>query len=365
MTTIRQSDRVNFNGTDSSTFGIFNCNIDTSGLLSEPIWGSRSVNKTKTRGRKQPYLHSVEEDVLSFTLQLAVEDPWDDDTIQQIKQWLRGPTPSYYAPLIFSAMPDKIYWAIPVGQPNLVHNASNQGYIEANFECNAPNAYSDYISESHDLSTNPSGTVISLQNNGDENITPIFNFTKVGAGDITITNLSYAQDSLVFSGVQDKEVIQIDENEIIQSQMSAVLSFTGGVSDGETITISSRTYQYSVTGSVTAGNVLVDVSEGTTMADGVNQLVSAINSDPFAVVTAVAGVGTTSVVVTTKQTGFPNSNFSLSETCANASWDITTLINSYRDSLWNGNQITLKVGSNNLKVSGTGTFTITYRYVLY
>ena len=110
------------------------------------------------------------------------------------------------------------------------------------------------------------------------------------------------------------------------TKASGTLTFTGSVSDGETVTIGTRVYEFDTAGTptITAGRVRVNVSGGTTAPAAVTALVAAITGDASAVVTAVDGAGDTVVVTATAWGTAPNA-YPTTKTCANASWGAVTL----------------------------------------
>ena len=99
------------------------------------------------------------------------------------------------------------------------------------------------------------------------------------------------------------------------------LTFTGGVSDAEIVTIGARVYEFDTAGTetITAGRVRVNVSGGAGAAAAVAALVAAINADTGAVVTAVDGALDT-VVVTAKEQGTGGNSIVATTTCADATW---------------------------------------------
>jgi hypothetical protein len=102
------------------------------------------------------------------------------------------------------------------------------------------------------------------------------------------------------------------------------LTFTGGVSDGQTITIGTRVYEFDTNGAVTAGNVAVDVSAGAGAAAAIIALAAAINADASAVVTAYDGAGDT-LVATAITAGTAGNSLASTSTAGNAAWGAGTL----------------------------------------
>ena len=111
------------------------------------------------------------------------------------------------------------------------------------------------------------------------------------------------------------------------TKAAGTLTFTGVVSDGETVTIGARVYEFDTApapGAIVAGRVRVDVSAGVTAPQAVTALVAAITGDGSATVTAVDGVGDT-VVATAKLYGVAANLTATTTTCAKATWGATTL----------------------------------------
>jgi phage-related protein len=215
MSTLRQSERIEFNGRTSDEFGIYSVNVN-SGLLSEPSWGNRSIVETKVKNRDIPFFHSVQSEPLSFPLYLAFEDNFDSDSLAEVYDWLHS---DFYSILRFSARPDIIYYAIVVDQPNLVHNAAESGYIEVNMRCNAPYAFSDVLSDSYDLSSNVvAGYNATVYNRGKLPIYLDLDVTMVGDGDFSVSNYSNGGQTISFTGLSDTENVTFDsQNEIIET----------------------------------------------------------------------------------------------------------------------------------------------------
>ncbi len=356
MTTIRESENLTFNGIDFSDLGVTNVNL-SSGLLQEPVWGNRSIVETKVRGRPVQYFHSVEDDPLSFTLNLAVLDEWDSDSIRAIMRALRT---DFYAPLVLSAKPDQIIYAMIVDQPILNHTAHGTGYVSANFKCDSPWFYSAVIQIDEDLSSNSlSGTTFTITNSGDLAIPTLITITKVGTGDITITSLTNS-NSITLTGLEDLSTIVIDgETEDATMSPRGVFTFTGATSDTETITINSRVYEFDDDSSIISGRIAVDISGGASSSESATALALSINGDVGADFVAYAS-GSTVVVITKSGIVF-GSDYALSDTVTNGSWDDTSMNDVYPySSIWDGNCLTLEYGVNRISVTGDCLISVKY-----
>lgn len=107
---------------------------------------------------------------------------------------------------------------------------------------------------------------------------------------------------------------------------TATLTFTGAVTDGETVTIGDSTYEFDTDEKVEEGNISVDVSLGSTSTDAVAALVSSIEANESSLVTSVDGEGDT-VVVTSKIKGKGSNSIPVATDCVGGSWgeDVATL----------------------------------------
>jgi len=105
---------------------------------------------------------------------------------------------------------------------------------------------------------------------------------------------------------------------------SGTLTFSGVVADGQTVTIGTDIYEFDTDASVTAGNILVDVSGGVTASDAVTALVASITSDDTVGVCAVDGAGDT-VALTADTKGVLGNAIATTETCTNGAFGAVTL----------------------------------------
>lgn len=155
---IRDALYFSYDGKKSIDFGIMNINI-SSGMQEEPFAYSRSIIEESTRWRSKPYFKGIKKEPLSFTVNFAFEEKWDDEKIHEVKRWLTEQ--EYYKPLYFSDEEDgsdveKIYYALCINDPTLVHNCLKEGYVSITFRCNDSYAYSPiYTSREYDWNEIP------------------------------------------------------------------------------------------------------------------------------------------------------------------------------------------------------------------
>lgn len=146
--TIRDALYFSYAGKKSVDFGIINVDL-SSGMQEEALTYSRAINKLSTKGRDTPYFQSVEKDVLKFNVSFAFEDTFDETKLREVTRWLAGDY-NYYQELYFTndlgRDPEKVYYALVVNDPVLIHNSLQQGYLTLTFECSSPYTYSPFIS---------------------------------------------------------------------------------------------------------------------------------------------------------------------------------------------------------------------------
>jgi phage-related protein len=202
---IKESLYFTYDGINSMDYGIMNVSIDNN-PYSEPFLANRVIKEFVVKGKRNPYHSYIQVDPLSFTLNFAFSNGWDDTTLSQVKQWLYV---DYYKPLIFSESPDRVYYAMVVDAPIITHNGINEGYVTLNFRCNSPFAYSpEIMTDWYDFSLSNTNNLI-LENAGDVVISPEIYITKVGNGDLTINNFN-ANISMQFTNLLDKEELYVN-----------------------------------------------------------------------------------------------------------------------------------------------------------
>lgn len=106
-----------------------------------------------------------------------------------------------------------------------------------------------------------------------------------------------------------------------QNAVKATATFTldGNVSDGELVVLGENTYEFDTNGTVTSGNIKVDVSiGGVGEANAIAKLLVAIAANSTDV-TAAAGEGTTAVI-SYAVTGIGGNSCAVSTTCANGTF---------------------------------------------
>ncbi|EPY05357.1 phage-like protein [Paenibacillus alvei TS-15] len=137
---IRDSMYFSYAGKKSSDFGIINVTIGDNMMLEEPLASSREILEESIKGSTRPYFQGMKKSPFRFSVSFAFEDTWDTDKIREVARWLTEQ--DYYKELYFSSDPERIFYAIVVDEPTLVHNSLSQGYMNLTFRCDSPYSYS-------------------------------------------------------------------------------------------------------------------------------------------------------------------------------------------------------------------------------
>ncbi|NMM61183.1 hypothetical protein HBE96_00380 [Clostridium sp. P21] len=151
---IKASENFYFNGSYASDFGIINVNIDSSGMIQEPFFSNRTLNKTKLKYKDNAYFQNIQTDVKQIELQLAFSDEIvvTNSLKRAVQRWLLDTTG--YKELWFEqdcqvlndeydiTKPKRIYMATVVNNSMFNHFNLPAGYFNVTFETNSDICYS-------------------------------------------------------------------------------------------------------------------------------------------------------------------------------------------------------------------------------
>ena len=180
MATIKEEFYFTFDGINSEDLGLMA--VDLSGGLYEEIFGAtRTVEETQTMKRPTRIFHGIKEEPRAFDLNLAFEEGYTDESIDEVARWLFK---DYYRPLFFNNKQDRMMFAIISGDSSISHNGLQQGYITVSVQTNSPYLFSQEKTGSKRITT--SGSLV-LSNAGHLDTYPEFSIDKVGNGDLQIT----------------------------------------------------------------------------------------------------------------------------------------------------------------------------------
>jgi phage-related protein len=216
----------NFDGESSQIYNIASATTNT-GLFEEFFVASKSIVEKKVPGRSKPYLQSVERDPLELPLTLYFEKGFTEDDLHKVKRWIDTDD---YQEFYFEEIPNRRVFAMLSGDSSLLHNgaAVNQGYFNVTMRCNNAYIFSpEYLDNVIDLSTNDAdGTEITFENKSDLNLHPECWIEKIGAGDVSIENLSNGGEIFEFIGLENGETVYVDNfNEDIISDIPGIYRY--------------------------------------------------------------------------------------------------------------------------------------------
>lgn len=179
MATIKEKFYFNFDGENSEDFNIIAVDFG-SGLYEEMFAPSRTINETETSKRNRTIFHDVKEERRTFDLNLAFENGFSGESIDDLVRWLFK---DYYRPLYFEGQQDRVMFAMISGDSTIAHNGLEQGYFTVTVQTNSPYRFSRERTGTQPITG--SGTM-TLQNNGHLEVHPEFSIKKNGDGDLVI-----------------------------------------------------------------------------------------------------------------------------------------------------------------------------------
>ena len=308
-----------YDGKKSTDYNISNVNIN-SGMLEECFLSSRELYEIEIRNNEKPYFQYIKRKPFILTLSFAFNDMWDSNLIDSVAQWLNVDN---YKELEFPEV-GLIYNCMPVDDMPIIHNALQQGYINLTMRCDSPYAYSPtYLSPLYDtgiqqiseLGTNT--TTIKLTNHGLQNNDYIINTTRDEKRKITVVDINTVSVSSVTNQVANDVIFKypnINSKNIVFENIGSIichpeisinkigdgilkitnlsnsgdeflfssgtnatgnLTFSGTVSDGETIVVGADGYEFDSDNVKSANKFKVDISSNTIASK--NTLVMKIN----------------------------------------------------------------------------------------
>lgn len=226
MPTIKDKLHFNFGGVDSKELGLINIVTDN-GMYDEEFVASRDLNETKIRGNSKPLLHSIEDSPLEFEMTIAFENSYTDESIDRIIRWMFV---DYYRPLFFEGKENRVYQAIAIGSPKIIHNGLNQGYFTVTMRCDSSQVYSPITTSPLEVIT--TSKTITLTNDGHFDIHPEISFKKVGAGHVIIESLDDGGNIFEVRDLTDQEDIYIHcGKEIIETDLFGTYRYKNIVGD--------------------------------------------------------------------------------------------------------------------------------------
>lgn len=211
----------NFNGKSSRDFNLTVIHIG-GGMFDDTFMATRSTNVTQPRGRNRVLLQGVEEEVLSFTLEVGFKKDFDRQDINDIVLWLKH---SQFKPLFFEDVPDRIFNAMFVAESRFIHNGLNQGYLTLNVETDSSHMFSPYKYTEKETVTATS--TINIVNDGHEIVFPEISILKNGNGKVEIINETDNGNIFELGNLTNGEDLYLDcYRETIQTDIVGVYHYS-------------------------------------------------------------------------------------------------------------------------------------------
>lgn len=201
---IKDSLTFEYNGIDSSAYKLINVNYNV-GLFEEDFLPEQELFAERIPGRDDPYLLGSKTMPLQIDLEFAFTEGFgeDDKYIRDVSRWLFQ---EYYKPLIFSNAPDKIYYCIYDGEPNLLHNCNKEGLIQITMRNIDPYARSPlYETEMYE-----SVEEIEIDNSGNIEIFPLIELEVLDNIDILLLTNDTNDTVLRFDNLLAGDELEID-----------------------------------------------------------------------------------------------------------------------------------------------------------
>lgn len=161
----------NFDGKSSKDFKLKIVNT-SSGMYEDILSASRDITTTKPTGRTKSMLMNVVDNDLSFPLEIAFEEGFTDQSVEQVALWLKQ---SYFKPFYFEENPSRVFNVMFSDSFSLIHNGLKQGYVSLTALTNSPHVYSPVkLTSKYTVATTLD---IAINNKGHEIIYPEISIT--------------------------------------------------------------------------------------------------------------------------------------------------------------------------------------------
>lgn len=144
MALIKGEYYFNFDGISSKKWDLMIVNLNN-GMYEDMFLSNRSISTQKPHGRTKTMLQKIEEEDISFELELAFMKGFNDQIIEEVALWLRT---NYYRPFYFENRPDRLMYAMVVDESLTSHMGvpdNNEGYIKIKVQTNSAKMFSQKI----------------------------------------------------------------------------------------------------------------------------------------------------------------------------------------------------------------------------
>lgn len=197
-----------FDGEKSTDYGLILASLDIS-MKNVPFGIEREIIEDKPSKTSIPYFFGIDKKPLYFTTTLVSEENLNYETRINIVRWLFK---DEYKPFISTDHPDIIFNCIVVEKPEKILIGNIPRVIELTFKCDAPWAWTPFITNHYDLSNNSTYQIITMENrsNIEKYNYPELWIKSLDGGTISLQNNSDNGRIFKFENLQENEIIYID-----------------------------------------------------------------------------------------------------------------------------------------------------------
>lgn len=238
MSTYKDKLYFYYNGKSSKDFNIISVVTDN-GMFEETLVADRHLDEIKIPKRMRPFFNRIEEESLEFDLTLAFDGYFDDKKIREVIEWLFQ---DYYKPLYFEGYENKIFYCLPIGSSNIIHNGLEQGYITITMRCDSPRVYGQIITHKFTKAQTPK--TITINNDGSDEVKMFIKFTNTSAGNITITNNGY--NVVIDKVLAGEEIIVDTEKSLVEGNVANHYHYNSLVGDISKLSLSKGTNKVNI-----------------------------------------------------------------------------------------------------------------------
>jgi len=196
-----------YDGVKSEDMGIYIIKTSSS-MIERQFAGEREIVSEMVNGNHTPYILGQKVQPLKLKLQLSpLEEQWTSELKASVMRWLNnGKFNEFYS----TDDVNRRFFISYVGSPTISLSGSEQGWIDVDFVNIDCFVRSPVYEKRFDLSTINSPSIVELENLGDRTIYPNEMWIeKVGAGDLSIRNLSDGGRDFKFTGLNNGEKLYI------------------------------------------------------------------------------------------------------------------------------------------------------------
>lgn len=226
MALIKGEYYFNFDGISSKKWNLTIVNLN-SGMYEEMFLSKRSISTQKPHGRLKSMLQKLEEDDISFDLELAFMNGFDDKIIEEVALWLQT---NYFRPFYFENRPDRVMYAMIVDESTTNHMGvpdENEGYIKIRVQTNSSKMFSQKILTSKYSVPSNGSNLINFDIIGHEEAYPEISIT-AKSKDIVIETLINDKVENIFEihRLSKDEQLYLDSfRETIDSEITGVFHY--------------------------------------------------------------------------------------------------------------------------------------------